>query len=498
MSKYKNSIKDHYNNLAPVRRQWIEKNSYYYDIQTEYYKFLIPEGKRILEVGCGTGELLAKLKPSYGVGIDISCKMIDEAKIKYRDCTFITGDIETIVNSIENSINDENNSNIATDTDSVLNPSVNKPFDYIILSDLVGLLEDVQTAFDNLHQFCKPETRIIIAYYNTMWEPVLTIAEKFKMKMSNFVSNWLSPGDIKNLLLLSDLDSVKEDRRVLVPKNVPFLNGFFSLLGTLPLINRISLCNYIVARPFREKIIKGKQSVSVVVPCKNERGNIEPLVKRLPDFGSHVELIFIDGHSMDGTQEEIKRVIKAYPEKDIKFLIQDGKGKGDAVRKAFAYASNDILTILDADMTVAPEDLPKFYNALVEDKGEFINGCRLVYPMENEAMRFLNILGNKFFSYAFSWLLNQRIKDTLCGTKVLYKKDYNQIVANRAYFGDFDPFGDFDLLFGASKLNLKIIEVPVRYNARSYGQTQISRFRHGLLLLKMTFFAVKKLKMLRR
>ena len=490
MNQYKNNIKKHYNKLAPVRRQWIEKNSYYYGIQADYYKFLIPEGKRILEIGCGTGELLAKLKPSYGVGIDISEKMIDAAKVKYQDYTFLTGDIENITNSTK-----KNTSNM--DIDNISKLFIDEAFDYIILPDLVGLLEDIQKAFDNLHQFCKPETRIIVGYYNTIWEPVFNFAEIFKMKMANLISNWLSADDIKNLLLLSDLDSVKEERRVLVPKNIPFFNGFFNLLGTLPLINKISLCNYVVARPFREKIIKKKQSVSIVVPCKNERGNIEPLVKRVPDFGSHIELIFIDGHSMDGTQEEIKRVIKAYPKKDIKFLIQDGKGKGDAVRKAFAHASNDILMILDADMTVAPEDLPKFYDALVEDKGEFINGCRLVYPMENEAMRFLNILGNKFFSYAFSWLLNQKIKDTLCGTKVLYKKDYERIVINRSYFGDFDPFGDFDLLFGASKLNLKIIEVPIRYNARSYGQTQISRFRHGLLLLKMTFFAVKKLKMLK-
>jgi len=235
-------------------------------------------------------------------------------------------------------------------------------------------------------------------------------------------------------------------------------------------------------------------SVTVLIPCRNERGNIEPAVQRTPDLGHHTEIIFVDGHSEDGTPDEIRRVMEKYPQRDIKFMVQDGKGKGDAVRKGFSAATGDILMILDADLTVPPEDLPKFYRAIASGKGEFINGTRLVYPMEDEAMRFLNLLGNKFFSLAFSWLLNQRLKDTLCGTKVISRKNYERLAAGRGYFGDFDPFGDFDLLFGASKLNLKITEVPIRYRAREYGETQISRFRHGLLLLRMCWFAMRKLK----
>jgi hypothetical protein len=150
--------------------------------------------------------------------------------------------------------------------------------------------------------------------------------------------------------------------------------------------------------------------------------------------------------------------------------------------------------ILDADLTVAPEDLPKFYNALVENHGEFVNGSRLVYPMEKQAMRFLNLLGNKFFSMMFTYLLDQKFKDTLCGTKVLYRSDYEKLAANRAYFGEFDPFGDFDLIFGAAKQNLKIVEMPIRYAERTYGDTNIHRWRHGLLLLKMVGVAARRLK----
>jgi glycosyltransferase involved in cell wall biosynthesis len=235
-------------------------------------------------------------------------------------------------------------------------------------------------------------------------------------------------------------------------------------------------------------------SCSVIIPCRNEKGNIEDAVQRTPDMGKHTELIFVEGNSQDGTLEECERVKQQYPHKDITVLVQDGKGKGDAVRKGFSQAKNDVLMILDADLTVPPEDLPKFFEAILSGKGEFINGSRLVYQMEKEAMRFLNLLGNKFFSRAFTYLLEQRIRDTLCGTKVLWREDYDKILAGREYFGDFDPFGDFDLLFGASKLNLKIIEIPIRYRERTYGSTQISRFRHGLLLLKMIFFAMKKIK----
>jgi len=235
-------------------------------------------------------------------------------------------------------------------------------------------------------------------------------------------------------------------------------------------------------------------STTILIPCRNEKGNIESAVNRIPSFGKGQEIIFVEGGSTDGSKEEIIRVIEKYPEKDLSLLIQNGTGKGDAVRKGFDAAKGDVLMILDGDLTVPPEDLPKFYNALLENHGEFINGSRLVYPMEKEAMRFLNLLGNRFFSMVFTWLLGQRFKDTLCGTKVLFKEDYDQIKKNRYYFGEFDPFGDFDLIFGATKLNLKIIEIPVRYHERTYGDTNIKRFSHGWLLLRMTWFAFKKIK----
>jgi glycosyltransferase involved in cell wall biosynthesis len=295
---------------------------------------------------------------------------------------------------------------------------------------------------------------------------------------------------------MEEFEIVKLDRKLLIPKYIPLLNTIFNtFLANLPGFNSLCLVNLITARPVYRP--QEQFSVTIVVPARNERGNIENAILKTPDFGTHQEFIFIEGYSSDNTWEEILRVKEAYPGKDIKAMKQSGKGKGNAVREAFEVATGDILMILDADLTTPPEDMPKFYDALSHNRGEFINGCRLVYPMDKEAMRFLNFLANKFFGWFFSYILGQRLKDTLCGTKVLFRKDYELIKANRHYFGDFDPFGDFDLIFGAAKLNLKITEVIVRYRDREYGSTQISRFRHGLLLIRMSLFAARKIKFTR-
>ncbi|MBW1826251.1 MAG: glycosyltransferase [Deltaproteobacteria bacterium] len=465
----KEKIRNRFNALADRRQYWRTRNSYYYNDQERYFRFLVSEGLSILELGCGTGDLLNSLKPKRGVGIDFSRKMIDIAKKRFPHLEFHTADIEQM-------------------------EGWDETFDVLIISDVVGHLMDLEETFRRLHIFCRRDTRIIISYYNFLWEPILKIGEKFKLKMPQQYQNWLASDDICNLLSLAHFQVVKSEFRLLVPKKIPWFSNFVNrYFAPLPGLKKLSLCQYVIARPIKKKE-KREFSTTILIPCKNERGNIESAIKRIPPFGNHQEIIFVDGHSTDGTQEEVNRIIAAYPEKDIRLILQDGEGKGDAVRKGFAAAKEDILMILDADLTVPPEDLPKFYRALAENQGEFINGCRLVYPMEKQAMRFLNYIGNKFFSLMFTWILNQRFKDTLCGTKALLKKDYEKIQADRSYFGNFDPFGDFDLIFGAIKQNLKVIEIPIRYQERTYGRTNISRFFHGWLLLKMTLFAYKKIK----
>ncbi len=462
------SLKDHYDALAVRRDAFRKKNAYYYQQLERHYRYFVPEGKRVLEVGCGTGDLLAAVRPKYGLGVDISGEMIRIAKEKYPELRFFAGEI----------------------TDPALSA---EPFDYIVLSGLLGELEDIQVFLEALQRFCAPDTRVIIEYYSYLWQYILKAGEHLGWKIPQKIQNWISFRDIQVFLTLAGFDVVRRERRILFPKSIWGISTLLNkYVGNLPGMNALTLNHFVIARPARQD--EASYSVSIVVPCRNEKGNIEQAIRRTPTFGRSQEFIFVEGGSQDGTYEEVERVIAAYPQKDIKLFRQEGKGKGDAVRLGFRHAKGDILMILDADLTVAPEDLPKFYEAIRSGKGEYINGCRLVYQMEQEAMRFLNLLANKFFGLFFSWLLETPFKDTLCGTKVLFRRHYEELAANRAYFGDFDPFGDFDLIFGAVKLNLKALEVPIRYRSRRYGTTQIQRFRHGMLLFRMCWFAMRKIK----
>lgn len=464
-------IKEYFDKVADQRELWNAKTNYYHKQIENFCKTVIPVGKKVLEIGSGTGNLLAAVKPSIGVGLDISENMLKVARKKYKNLKFIQGDAQSI--------------------------NLNEQFDYIVAADLIGNLDDIQAAFEEFKKITSDKTRIVITYYNFLWEPVLILAEKLGLKMPQPFQNLLSTSDIENLLYLANLEVVKKGALILIPFNIPVLSDFMNkYIARLPIFKSLCLISYFIIRK-RPNIYSDKEySVSVIVPARNEAGNIEQAIIRTPVLGSKTEFIFVEGWSKDNTLDEIKRVIEKYKGQREILLVHQGKGvgKADAVRKGFERATGEVLMVLDADLTVAPETLPNFYQAIRSGKGELIIGTRLVYPMEKEAMRFLNIIGNKFFSLAFSWILDQSIKDTLCGTKVLFREDYQEIQKNRSYFGDFDPFGDYDLIFGASKLNLKIVEIPIRYHARTYGTTNISRFRHGLLLLKMTIFAARKIK----
>lgn len=462
-----------FDSIAEVRSRTLDRHAYYVvHIQRLLSSFVTP-GLRVLEVGCGLGDVLAAIAPRNSVGIDVSPRMVEQARTRHPDLDFRVANVET-------------------------DPLPEGPFDAIILSDTIGLLEDIQVALERLRSLLSANGRLIVTYYSFLWEPILKAAEMIRIKTRWPDQNWLSMSDLANLLHLSGYEVFRRGTGMLLPLQVPGVSLVANQLATkLPIAKELSLVDYFVARALPVVSVEPLPTVSVICPCRNEKGNIREAVARTPLMGPHTELIFVDGNSTDGTVEEIESVMQTYKGPlEIRLVHQgDGKGKGDAVRKGFDAARNDILMILDSDLTVPPEDLPKFYRALVTNKGEFINGVRLVYPMEGEAMRFLNLLGNKFFSATLSWVLEQPIKDSLCGTKVLRRSDYRAIAENRAFFGEFDPFGDFDLLFGAARLNMRIVDLPVRYRARTYGETKISRFSHGWLLLKMTAFGFKKLRM---
>lgn len=369
-------------------------------------------------------------------------------------------------------------------------------FDYVVLSDVLGFVNDVEDSVRRLHAMLEADGRIIVTQYSTLWEPLLRFASMVGLRRSVALHNWLSILDLRNFMYLAGFEIVKSGTKMLVPVYVPFISDFVNkIIANIWPFSKLGLFHYAVARKIQNKNLVSNPSLSLVVPARNECGTIEKIVCELPVLGSFTEIIFVEGNSTDATPQEIERVVKKYSGvKKIKYVKQDGKGKGDAVRKGFDIAEGDILAIYDADMTVPADEIEKFYFAISENKADFINGSRLVYPMQKESMRLLNYFGNKFFSLAFTWILGQQIKDTLCGTKVLWRKDYESIKKNRAFFGDFDPFGDFDLLFGAAKLNRKIIDLPIHYRERIYGTTNIQRWKHGLLLLKMTFFAARKIK----
>jgi SAM-dependent methyltransferase len=457
---------------APERAKWWRRAAFFHAEDLRFLKFLIPEGSRVLELGCCTGDLLAALRPSFGVGVDLSAAAIEQARRGHPELTFQAGDIESaeFVRTLPG------------------------PFDFILIVDTLGSLDDCQLVFENLHCLCTRKTRLIVGYFSHLWHPLLKLAEWLHLKMPQPPLNVLAPADVQALAALGDFEAVKSERRLLSPVRLFGLGRLINrFVAPLPLLNNLCLRHYTVCRSLQQRGTPPR-SASIVIPARNERGNIEAAIRRIPPFAEALEIIFVEGHSRDDTWSEIERVISANPQRNIKAMRQPGKGKADAVYAAFDAATGDVLMILDADLTMPPEQLPKFWEAIHSGKGEFINGTRLIYPLEQQAMRFLNLIANKIFSQMFTWLLGQRFTDTLCGTKVLRRSDYVRLKAGRSYFGDFDPFGDFDLIFGASKLSLKIVEVPIRYASRTYGETQISRFRHGLMLLRMVWFAFVRIK----
>jgi SAM-dependent methyltransferase len=462
---------DYWDDFARRTQQHPGLGGYYHRRLAEVYRFVIPPHQRVLELGCGRGDLLASLDCSRAVGVELSGEMIAQGKARHANVEFMQAD--------------------------ALSLELDEKFDYIILSDLINDLWDVQRVFLRLRAMCTPKTRVVLNFFSHLWEWPMAAAAKLRLANPLLRQNWLTAPDVQNLLYLSGFETLRKWEEVLWPVRSPGIDALSNkFLVKLWPFKHLALTNFMLARLLPEPHPEHKQepTVTVVVAARNEAGNVDNIFARTPDMGGGTELIFVEGGSSDNTYEAIERAIAQNPGRNVKLFKQTGKGKGDAVRVGFANATGDILMILDADLTVPPEDLPQFYDAIADGKGEFVNGVRLVYPMEAQAMRFANLAGNKFFSAAFSWILGQPIKDTLCGTKVIRRNDYQVLAENRGYFGDFDPFGDFDLLFGAAKLNLKIVDLPVRYRERTYGSTNIERWKHGWLLLKMVVFAARKMK----
>jgi SAM-dependent methyltransferase len=473
-------VRAFYDALGPGRDRWIARSRYYYDALERLLRFIVPPGRTVLDIGCGNGDPLGALAPTLGVGVDVSQGMIDLARRKHPSLDFSRQAAESL-SLTAHEVRGEAGG-----------------FDFVVMVNVVGELADVLAALKHLRPLVRPDTRLVIIYYNHLWEPLVGPAARLGLKLDNPTQNWLSPGDLRAFLQLADFEVVKSGIRMPMPKYVPgvaeLVNG---VVGRLPILQHLGFIRYVVARPDVPLPRPASEySTTVVVPCENEEGNVLAIPERVPEMGAFTEIVFVDDRSSDATAERLREATAGYPHRRLKVVDGPGLGKGAAVRAGIAASSGDVLMILDADMTVMPEDLPTFFETLTRNKGEMVIGTRLVYPLGDQAMRTANIVGNKLFARAFTFLLEQRLTDTLCGTKVVMRRQYAQLLEARPLFGDVDRWGDYDWIFGAAKCNLKIVEVPVHYVERASGTTKMEkRLRNGLNMLRMCWLALRRLKL---
>ena len=460
------NIRKHYDSYAKERHQWIRKNKYYHGQMLKYYSFLVPEGSRVLELGCGIGYIIGSLKPSYGVGVDFSGETIKAARKSYPGIKFVCSAYEDF--------------------------STKEKFDYIIISGILSIT-NMQKLLQNIKKSCNPDTRIIICEYNRIWSPLLRLSEKLRLKMPEVKINELAVKDIENIININGYQLIKRDKFGLMPKYIPILSAFFNkVLAKLPLINSLCLNQFLIFR--LNEAPKDAKKVSVFLTCKDEEGNIEELVKRTPSMGGHTELVFVEGGSKDNTYGKIQEMIKKYPKKDIKLLKQKGIGPKDAIYTGFGHSKGDFIILLEADLTTPPEEISYVWDIYKKGYGEYVQGSRLVYRMNKKAMPKLNYFGNGMFAKIFTWIVGQRFTDTLSGVKAMSKERYRQFEKQKNFFRDLDPFGDFEMIFWCMKNNLKLVEVPITYLPRKYGETKIKAVKHGWMLLKISLKAMKLFK----
>jgi len=467
-----------YRQQSPNPGQWLAKRDYYYQRKIKLLRHLLPSPGRVLEIGCGLGQNLAGLAPEYGVGIDLCPSLIEEARTRYPASAYPHLDFRVM--------------------SAMQCGDLNEKFDTILLVNSITEIPDLLKLFSEIRKLCKPETRVVQVTYNYLLAPVVKLSGALGLAPKHPVQNWLTRYDFLNVFTLAGFDQVREGYDMVMPFRVPLLSDWVNrYTPAIPFMKPFCMLYYSVARPMHLEMPIANPTVTVCVPCKNEEGNVPGLAERIPEMGGGTEIIFVDDRSTDGTAAAVDQAIQRYPDRNIRMVKGPGVNKGAACRAGFAEARNDILMILDADMTVMPEDLPAFYDAIVSGKGEFINGSRLVYPLEGGAMKFANILGNKAFALLFSYVLSQRLKDTLCGTKVIWRNDYEKILESRRHFGEVDKWGDYDWIFGAARHNLKIIELPVHYRERVFGETKMTkRFKNAWTMLKMCYAAFTRLKLL--
>lgn len=449
--------------------RWRSRNRFYHERKAEYLRFIIPEGESVLLIGCEDGALLEALRPSRGLGVDHRPEFI--ALARKRTPQFVYA--------------------LSSDLDW----SVRRTFEYIVLNDVACEIEDLFVFLQRVARHCTPTSRVVVVQHNYLWRPLFRLAAWLGLKRPEARQNWLSAGDLRVFLDGAGFETIEVRSKLFCPARLLGLGSAINwVAGMLPFVHRLASAELLVARRRDSARTLPRKSASIVLTTRDERGNIEPLVRAIPRVGTATEIIFVEGHSRDGTRAEIERVIDNHPAKKIRLVIQDGEGQGNAIRKGFSEAEGDVIILLEADQTTAPADVIKAFDIIASGRADYVNGSRFIYPRDKGAMPLFNAIGNWLFAAWFTWFLGQRTSDVLCGLKAIDRRQFQRLEKNWGFLGLFDPFGDFELIFGAARLGLKISEVPTRYGRRSYGRPKTKVFRHGMMLLRMASRATRVFK----
>lgn len=449
--------------------RWRRRYRYYYSKLNEYLRFIVPEGESVLLLRCDDGDMLHALRPARAVGIDAEPEMIAAAGRRHPEMIFHQAQYHRF--------------------------EVDGPFEYVILNDMCGDVYDLSALLNRIAALCTPTSRVVIVQHNYLWRPLLRLAGRLGLKRPEPPQNWLSPGDLQVFLYAAGFETVAVHHKLFMP--VSFMGAgrlINAALGVLPFCSRLASTQILVARLLPDPRQPEPGSCTVVLTTRNERENIEPMVKAIPRIAADTEILFVEGHSTDGTRQEIARVIDAYPEKNIRLLVQSGEGQGDAIRLGFREARGDIVVLLEADQTSPAADVRQAWEVIAAGRADYVNGSRFIYPRARGAMPAGNTLGNYLFAAWFTWFLGQRTSDVLCGLKAISKAQFRRLERQWGFLGVSDPFGDFELIFGAARLGLRICEVPTRYHPRQHGHSKTRLLKHGCMLLRMAWAATLRFK----
>lgn len=457
---------------APAARELARfraRNRFYHQRKREYLRFIIPPGESVLVLGCEDGELLAALQPSRGVGIDASSAYRNLASARFPQHEYRA-------------------------SLGAISPA-HESFEYVVLDDVAGESDDLFSLLQGIARLCTPTSRLVIVQHNYLWGPVFRMAEWLGLKRRDQKQNWLSMGDLRVFLDGAGFETINVTPKLFCPMRLLGLGPAINwVAGLVPFVHRLASTEILIARKVSHEPHPQNKTASIILTVRDERGNIEPMVRQIPDVGAGTEILFVEGHSTDGTRAEIERVASRYPEKNVRLLVQDGIGQGDAIYKGFSEASGDVIILLEADRTSPPQDVLKAFDIVAGGRADYVNGSRFIYPRDKGAMPLRKVIGNWMFAIWFTWFLGQRTSDVLCGLKAIDRRQFQRLRKNWGSLGLFDPFGDFELIFGAARLGLKICEVPTRYTVRQYGEPKSRFWKHGFMLTRMASRATRVFK----